>query len=85
MQNSKVDIGKVDWSRNVYRPHRGGLNESMSEAFNFTSLEKLAEQFEQRIEVSYYGYDDRLKKETYLVRDDIGVLGFITWGDEHDM
>lgn len=68
----------------VYRPQRGGLEESMREKKEFDSLKKMLEwlptQQEQcgnknafdirNLHISYYCYDERVGWETYIVTTD---------------
>lgn len=67
----------------MYRPHRGGFAEAMAEAVEYPTMTKLVEDFILRqdgVMLMYYGYDDRLKRETYiLMSSQAGVLGYV-WG-----
>lgn len=60
----------------LYRPQRGGLAEAMAEKKEFTSvsemLKYLVEQHRnafsiEDIYISYYGYDERIAWETYII------------------
>ena len=69
----------------LYRPHRGGLSEAMSEVSEVETLEdifKLSEleqwgYFPEDLKIQYYGIDARIAWITYMIYlDDYGILGF---------
>lgn len=62
----------------MYRPHRLLLDESLEEAVEIKDLNELAEKIGKNFWIKYYHYDDRLKKETWIVLDINGAVGFIT-------
>ena len=62
--------------RILYRPQRGSLDEAMAELKEFSSvkemLEYLVKEHEKAFDISdiyisYYGYDERIEWETYIV------------------
>ena len=74
----------------VFRPHRGLLSDSMAEKRMFSSLLDLIKKLSEEegcdkgdISVSYYGYDDRVDWETYILKvntlSDTYVVGFMTF------
>lgn len=70
----------------IYRPHRLLLTESMDESVEIKDLNELLKHLQntlvgydkEKVSVKYYCYDKRLSAETWIVSDDLGVLGFIT-------
>lgn len=62
----------------LFRPHRGGLAESMAECVEVNSLEDIRQAVLVRGELSArpYGYDARIDWDTYIITDGIGVVGF---------
>lgn len=84
--------------RIFYRPHRGGFAESMAERKSFESFKEallyiheensVMESIED-ISIKYYGYDDRLGTDTYVVTGRYiegimkrsCVLGFMEFGE----
>ena len=68
-----------------FRPHRGGLEESMAEVMEVNSIQDIVDYVEKttpipnikfNIKVRKYGYDARIKWDTYIVTDQFGVIGF---------
>lgn len=63
----------------TFRFHRGGLKESLDTSIEVESVDKLFETIKPKgfMNVSYYGYDSRIKWETYIVCDEAGPIGFL--------
>lgn len=65
----------------IYRPQRGGLDEAMKEVKEFSTLKEMFEYLVENeqigkhkpklddLYISYYGYDERIDWETYIVCD----------------
>lgn len=59
----------------IYRPQRGSLYDALAEKKSFDTMEEFLlwlckdkEKFDlQDVYISYYGYDDRIDWETYIV------------------
>ena len=60
----------------LYRPQRGSLDDAMAEVKEFSSVKEMLEYLVKdhnrafrinEIQISYYGRDDRIDWETYLV------------------
>lgn len=64
----------------LYRPHRGALADAMEELKEFDTYEEMLDYIQkehkidgnfafdkEEIYISYYGYDDRIDWETYIV------------------
>jgi hypothetical protein len=60
----------------LYRPQRGGLAEAMKEVKKFSSVKEMTEYLVEYhgnafdasdVYISYYGYDERIGWETYIV------------------
>lgn len=73
-----------------YRDHRGGLSDSMATVQQFQTKAELIDYLQQdlyqffpgkydvsKIEIKYYGYDQRIGWDSYIVLlPSFGVLGF---------
>lgn len=72
-----------------FRPHRGTLDEAMSEVFHLRTKNELLHRFQDRLRpygvevtseklmIKPYGFDERINWDTYIVTlEDFGVLGF---------
>lgn len=67
-----------------FRPHRGGLAESMAEVVELAGLQQLTDHLranmpyipEGQVKVSPYCYDDRTGWKTYIVTVDGQGVGF---------
>lgn len=85
----------------IYRPNRYWLDEAMAEKKEFSSIEEMVNYLVtdhpnafdvEDVYVSYYGYDDRISWETYIVltnryRDNNAVhpIGYCTGTTPQDI
>jgi hypothetical protein len=72
MKNCKVDSI-------LFRIQRGGLEESMKEATPVTKLEDIREIVpwaNGKLTTKYYGYDERVAWDTWIVCNDGQAIGF---------
>lgn len=71
----------------LVRRHIGGLQESMESAEKVDATNQAVADYFNRvlwnfhvnahdIQVEYYGYDDRIQWDTYVVMDKTGILGY---------
>ena len=66
----------------MFRPQRGGFDESMALVEEFKSIDALLYEKSDGCFVTYYCYDERLQAETFIVSDSknrgIGFCWFIS-------
>ena len=74
----------------LYRPHRYTLDEAMAEVQEFKSIKEMCEYLVRQYEsafnvsnvyISYYGYDDRIDWETYVVT--VGGYGYENYMEKY--
>lgn len=64
----------------MYRPHRGGFNESMKEKQEFPSVDEMLLTL-HAYKVEWYSRDERLKADCFIVLHEKGPLGFCWYED----
>ena len=65
----------------MYRPHRGTLADSLKESVTVETIDDLHDLLgvkDGRLTVEYYTFDERLGQETYMVRVNLEIQGFLT-------
>lgn len=77
--------------RLMYRDHRTSLSDSLETAKEFSSIKEIIEYLSSQfagfysklsIKIEYYGYDDRVRQDLFMVRaDGHGVFGFLYYED----
>lgn len=90
IESLRDDIQELESRKNKmikYREHRGSLEESLKTYQEFESIGKLFKFIAdnaffptsvRKIKIMYYGFDERINQELFMVRsDDAGVFGFI--------
>lgn len=77
----------------LFRPCRGGLDTEMKEVMEIKSRECILKYLSKcdilpdksrfamdKLHIKYYGYDERIDWETYIVMlDNYGVVGYTNW------